>query len=106
MGELFIVENQIHKMDMLKKRSTTSYGQFTEWLKVDGLSLNIVKTKCILFLTKQIRITPQKQQYCLKSKRFNCLGHILNENLSWKIYCDKLSNSIFNRKANISGPRI
>ncbi len=62
--------------------------QSTAWLIVNKLSLNIPKTKYIVFHSKQKRIIPPKlkiQNVVIdRVQDFNFLGLILNENLSWK----------------------
>jgi hypothetical protein len=73
-------------------------AKISTWLKVNKLSLNIKKTKYMIFHTTQKQIT----QLSLKIdgtdinrvKEFNFLGLIINENLNWKTHSEKVSNSI------------
>ncbi len=70
--------------------------KISEWLTVNQLSLNIPKTKFWIFCKKRKNIIPSeiKIQNIIIEGVFNFLGLILNENLSWKNQCDKISNSI------------
>ncbi len=72
--------------------------KISEWLTVNQLSLNVPKTKFLIFHKKRKNITPPEikiQNIIIKRvPDFNFLGLILNENLSWKNHCDKISNKI------------
>ncbi len=69
-----------------------------EWLKVNKLSLNIKKTKYMIFHMPQKRIKKLSLQIdCIKIDRvtdFNFLGLIINENLNWKMHVEKVANGI------------
>ncbi len=68
------------------------------WLKVNKLSLNIKKSKYMIFNTKK------KKGQSLNKKidnvsiervaEFNFLGLTLDEHLDWKCHINKLSNKI------------
>ena len=69
--------------------------KISEWLKVNELSLNIKKTKFMVFYMPQKRIIIPKlriegtQIECVDN--FNYLGIILNEHLKWKSHIDKIA---------------
>ena len=69
------------------------------WLEVNKLSLNIRKTKTMLFHTQhtQIKFIPTLVINNIQIERvvnFNFLGLTINENLSWKPHVDKISKKI------------
>ena len=74
------------------------------WLCVNKLSLNIKKTKYMLFhnkTKKRYRSCPSiklKDVQLERVENFNFLGIIMNENLSWNshidLLCSKISRSI------------
>ncbi len=72
--------------------------KITEWLNINKLSLNILKTKCTIFHTKKRRVNPptlkKNNTIINRVPEFNFLGLIIQENVSWKSNCDKISNSI------------
>ncbi len=73
-------------------------NEISEWLKLNKLSLNIKKTKYMIFHK------PKKQVATIslniddtvieKVKDFNFLGLELNKHLTWKTHTNKVSNSI------------
>jgi len=73
-------------------------AKISEWLKVNKLSLNVKKTKFMIFHTPQKQIT----SFSLKIdgteidrvSEFNFLGLIINENLNWKLHTEKIANGI------------
>ena len=70
-----------------------------EWLAVNKLSLNIKKTKCMLFHTPNTRFSfiPKLEINNIEIERvknFNFLGLTINENLSWKPHMDKIGSKI------------
>ena len=78
-------------------------GQLTnvyDWLAVNKLSLNIKKTKYILFhaINKNINnliAEPKMNDICIERvSYFNFLGLHLNENLSWKTHIDIIANKL------------
>ena len=78
-------------------------GQLTnvyDWLAVNKLSLNIKKTKYILFhaINKNINnlvAGPKINDICIERVNyFNFLGLYLNENLSWKTHIDIVANNL------------
>ena len=70
-----------------------------DWLIVNKLSLNIKKTKYMLFHTINTKFTfvPKLVINSITLERvenFNFLGLTINENLSWKPHMDKIANKI------------
>ena len=69
------------------------------WLIVNKLSLNVGKTKFMLFHTVNTHLSyiPTlviNDIIIERVKNFNFLGLTINENLSWKPHVDKISNKI------------
>ena len=68
------------------------------WLKLNKLSLNVKKTKSVIFNRKQKQIAAITLSINGKDienvEHFNFLGIILDENLSWKNHINMLSNII------------
>ena len=70
-----------------------------DWLAVNKLSLNIRKTKYMLFhtLNTELSFIPTlkiNEIEIERVKNFNFLGLTINENLNWKPHTDKISNKI------------
>ena len=70
-----------------------------DWLVVNKLSLNIRKTKFMLFHSPNTKFTfiPNLNINGIELERvenFNFLGLTINENLSWKPHMDKVKNKI------------
>ncbi len=70
----------------------------SEWLKINKLSLNVGKTKFMIFYKGNKRIPNIKLNIdgteIERVQNFNFLGVILNEKLSWKPHTDKVANCI------------
>jgi len=70
----------------------------SDWLKLNKLSLNVNKTKCMAFRTPQKRITPPLITLCHRNieyvKQFNLLGIVFDENLNWKSHVSHISSKI------------
>ena len=70
-----------------------------DWLIVNKLSLNIKKTKCMIFHTPNTKFifSPTLMINNTQIERvtnFNFLGLTINENLSWKPHVDRIANKI------------
>jgi len=70
----------------------------SDWLKLNKLSLNINKTKCMAFRTRhrrvalpQISISNENIEYV---QNFNFLGINFNENLNWNVHLDNICQKI------------
>ena len=88
------------EIENLSKSINSELSKIQEWLAINKLSLNISKTKYMLFHHKQkdvshielnleINNTPLE-----KVSDFNFLGLIINENLTWQSHINKLSGKI------------
>ena len=67
------------------------------WLKLNKLSLNVKKTKSVIFNRKQKQIAATtlsiNGENIENVEHFNFLSIILDENLSWKNHIDMLSKN-------------
>ena len=72
--------------------------KITDWLKLNRLSLNIPKTKFMVFHTTKRRIPliqiKIEDTIIEKVSDFNFLGLTINEHLNWKSHTDKIANKI------------
>ena len=73
--------------------------KINDWLAVNKLSLNVAKTKFMIFHTKKnvLPIIPDLKIGNAKLERvtnFNFLGLLINDNLSWKPHTDYIANKI------------
>ena len=70
-------------------------NKISEWLKLNRLTLNVQKTKYMLFKTskKKVQTLLLQMDYKIIDKvlDFNFLGIHFNEQLNWKSHIDKLS---------------
>ena len=72
--------------------------QVYDWLAVNKLSLNVKKTKFMIFFTSQQNINRFIPTLSIggklieRVKNFNFLGLTINENMSWKPHTDKIAN--------------
>jgi len=86
---------EICRNDVINKE----LDKITDWLKVNKLSLNVNKTKAMLFHTNKrrnidlpnIKIADQKIEFL---NEFSFLGVTVDKNLSWKSHINKISNKI------------
>ena len=71
-----------------------------EWLAINKLSLNVEKTKYMIFHAINKNISQIELDFYINDEkiervnRFNFLGIVLDENLSWKHHIDMISNKI------------
>ena len=78
----------------------TELAKVFDWLAVNKLSLNVRKTKYVIFhaINKKIQgVVPNLEINRIPLERvqnFNFLGLLLNENMSWKPHTDLLSNKL------------
>ena len=67
------------------------------WLKLNKLSINVNKTKC-MFFTKRRHLTPLQFSMNNRSidvvQHFNYLGIMLDENMSWKTHIAMVRNKL------------
>ncbi len=86
---------------MLSNRINTELSKITDWLKINKLSLNVDKTKLMIFHTPQRNMElfnalniKMDNLPVKRVKSFNFLGIILNENLTWTDHIAHLSQKI------------
>ncbi len=69
-----------------------------DWLKCDKLSLNIDKSKYMIFHNPQKKVDHLnikiENTYIERAKEFDFLGLIINENLNLKAHINKIANKI------------
>ena len=91
--EIIIQENM-----SIENSINTELINITDWLKLNKLSLNIPKTKFMIFHKAQKKITPLQikiEDTIIKQvSDFNFLGLTINQHLNWKSHVDKISNKI------------
>ena len=75
-------------------------NKVNDWLAVNKLSLNIKKTKFMLFHTRQTNISQYVPNLKIgndkikRVKDFDFLGLTINENMSWKPHTDRIANKL------------
>ena len=78
----------------------TEIQKVHDWLAVNKLSLNVKKTKFMVFYTQNKKITPFIPSLKIggksieRVKNFNFLGLTINEKMSWKPHINKISNKV------------
>ncbi len=76
----------------------TELANVCEWLKVNKLSLNVNKSKYMIYYTNRKQVNPLHllidNTTIERALQFNFLGLTLDENLNWKGHIDKISNKI------------
>ena len=105
------LDNPLNTFDMIGTEHKLSKSTLTnnlnselnkifDWLCVNKLSLNISKTKFMIFHYRQRRITdiiPDLKIKDCKLKHvtdFNFLGTVFDENLNWSLHTQKIANKI------------
>ena len=92
-------ENNLNR-DRLSHNINLELKKIYDWLCVNKLSLNIGKTKFMIFHYRQKNINnliPDLQIQECKLKRvteFNFLGIVFDENMSWNMHTQKVANKI------------
>ena len=89
----------VFKFDSHMNRNINSeLSKISDWLRANKLSLNVSKTKLIVFHKPQKRFeSPQLQingTDIERVKDFNYLGILMNEHLSWKNHVTLIANKI------------
>ena len=76
----------------------TELNKISDWLKLNKLSLNIAKTKAMLFHTVQRNVPPPNIILNNKKiefvKSFNLLGIVIDSHLNWKYHVDLTSKKL------------
>jgi exonuclease III/predicted metal-binding protein len=88
-------------IDILSRRISYELSLVNDWLQINKLSLNIDKTKYMLFHNSQKRMSlyeNMKIQFngetIKRTSHFNFLGIVINENLNWNDHITHLSSKI------------
>ena len=88
------------KHETLETNINHDLNKLTEWLRANRLSLNVDKTKLIIFRSKYSKNNYEEISIKLQgirlapSKYVKYLGIYIDENLSWDIHIQKLSNKL------------
>ena len=88
------------EMEHMSQQINTELRNIQEWLNINKLSLNVSKTKYMIFHHYQRNITniiPTLQinfEPIERVMEFNFLGLTIDEHLSWKPHIQKISNEI------------
>ena len=87
--------------EMLSNRINTELSKINEWLKINKLSLNVGKTKYMIFHNRQrnidnyINLTLKLDgQSIQRTSSFNFLGIVVNEFLTWSDHISYISQKI------------
>ncbi|MCP4990997.1 MAG: hypothetical protein GY928_34605 [Colwellia sp.] len=88
-------------IDILSRRITYELSLVNDWLQINKLSLNIDKTKYMLFHNTQRKMTVYQHlkiqfngETIMRTSHFNFLGIVINENLNWNDHIMHLSSKI------------
>ena len=87
-------------IDAMSKHINTELGQIQEWLNINKLTLNVSKTKFMLFHHSQRAIDNLIPKILINDEQiecvseFNFLGLTIDEHLTWKPHIQKVSNKI------------
>lgn len=93
--ELVAIENPNMDICTVLNNELTN---ISDWLKVNKLSLNVKKSKYMIFHKPQKKVEPliliMDNTTIERVYEFDFLGLSLNENLTWKTHIDKIANKI------------
>ena len=96
-GTLRLISNNFPNVNV-SSAVNKELNNVNEWLKLNRLSLNISKTKYIIFHTPQRKIEELDLKIddiiIERVKNFNFLGITINEHLTWNDHINKVSNKI------------
>jgi hypothetical protein len=93
---VFFSHNDLH---VLTNMINIELEKFSEWFKANKLSINVSKSKYLIFRPRQKRLTVglsiEVNNHKLdKAKEVLFLGVILDEHLSWKAHISHVANKI------------
>ena len=86
--------------EQLSENINKELGNILEWLNTNKLSLNVKKTKFMIFHYRQRKIDNLIPNLKINSEpiervtEFNCLGLTIDEHLNWPPHIQKVSNKI------------
>ena len=93
--------NSKEDFNVLSNRINHELSKVNDWLQINNLSLNVLKTKYMIFHNRQKNI--EKYMHLKlkinnveieRTKSFNFLGIIINENLNWSDHVSYISQKI------------
>ncbi len=91
----------IADIETLSRRITYELSLVNDWLQINKLSLNVDKTKYMLFYNHQKQVSIYNHlkidfngMTIKRTKTFNFLGIIINEHLTWTDHITHISNKI------------
>jgi hypothetical protein len=84
--------------ETMESNINNELGKYSEWFKLNKLSINTSKTKAMLFhmpqKTLQYPILSLDNDIIEYVREFNFLGIVIDENLNWKSHVNKISTKI------------
>ena len=95
-----MANNRSYNKDTIGQNINCELKKVTDWLSINKLSLNVKKTKFMIFHYRQKNISqyiPEIMIGGMKIERvhdFNFLGLTIDENMSWKAHIHKISNKV------------
>ena len=88
-------------IDLLSKRINYELSLVNDWLKINKLSLNVDKTKYMVFHNAQKKVSLYEHlklqlngEDIQRTSHFSFLGIVINENLNWNDHITHLSSKI------------
>ena len=91
----------IADIETLSRRITYELSLVNDWLQINKLSLNVDKTKYMLFYNHQKQVSIYNHlkidfngMTIKRTKTFNFLGIVINEHLTWTDHITHISNKI------------
>ena len=91
-------------LDSLFERANCELKKASVWFKSNKLTLNVKKTKFMVFSDKNLQLTPnilkigdqivdQVGTNC-KQKYFKFVGHVLDDKMSWEGHCEHIAKKL------------
>jgi len=98
-------------IEVISQNISYEFSKVLDWVKVNKLKINIDKTKCMCFSTRQRSIEyPEivaNNSIIERVKSFNFLGIIIDQHLTWSVHIDHISlklsriTGVLNRLKNV-----
>ena len=91
---MFSDKTHVHNLEFLINEELV---KINDWLNINKLSLNVVKSKFMIFQKNNIQILNVKIDNNIinidQVKEFSFLGLIIDTNLNWKKHAEQISNA-------------
>ena len=91
--------NQNNMIRLTETKINAELAKLNEWLKINKLSLNLKKSKYMVFkktTTTNIKLTLTIDQVFIdRVDNFNFLGSTIDSQMTWKQHTDNISNKCF-----------